>query len=91
MNSEDGQVYSVCILQYSCFPKYNRIQSKQGESNCKHSRRKSYILQLTQYGITVLNQRIIWKEDIGFVTEFPCFLGHPVCYHNMLEAPTVKL
>ena len=28
MNSEDGQVYSVCILQFSCFTKYNRIQSK---------------------------------------------------------------
>ena len=23
MNSEDGQVYSVCILQFSCFTKYN--------------------------------------------------------------------
>jgi len=29
-------------------------------------------------GITVLNQRIIWKDDIEFVTEFPCLLGHPV-------------
>ena len=22
MNNEDGQVYSVCILQFSCFTKY---------------------------------------------------------------------
>ena len=29
-------------------------------------------------GITILNQRIIGKDDIEFVTEFPCFLGHPV-------------
>ena len=29
-------------------------------------------------GITILNQRIIWKDDIEFVTEFPYFLGHPV-------------
>ncbi len=29
-------------------------------------------------GITILNQRIIQKDDIEFVTEFPCFLGHPV-------------
>ena len=29
MNSEDGQVYSVCILQFSCFTKYNRMHSKQ--------------------------------------------------------------
>jgi len=28
MTSEDGQVYSVCILQFSCFTKYNRMQSK---------------------------------------------------------------
>jgi len=28
MNSEDGQVYSVCLLQFSCFTKYTRIQSK---------------------------------------------------------------
>ena len=28
MNSEDGHVYSVCILQFSCFTKYNGIQSK---------------------------------------------------------------
>ena len=29
-------------------------------------------------GITILNQRIIYKDDIEFVTEFPCLLGHPV-------------
>ena len=23
---EDGQVYSVCILQFYCFTKYNRLQ-----------------------------------------------------------------
>ena len=28
MNSEDGQVYSVCILQYSCFTKYNRMHGQ---------------------------------------------------------------
>ena len=45
---EDGQVYSVCILQLSCFTKYNRMQSKHKQTNCKHSRRKSYELQLCQ-------------------------------------------
>ena len=29
-------------------------------------------------GITIPNQRIIKKDDIEFVTEFPCLLGHPV-------------
>ena len=33
-------------------------------------------LQITAFsvGITLLNQRIIWKDDIEFFTEFPCFL-----------------
>jgi len=29
-------------------------------------------------GITMLNHN---KDDIEFVTEFPCFLGHPVYYY----------
>ena len=33
MNSEDGQVYSVCILQFSCFTKYKRMQSKHKQTN----------------------------------------------------------
>ena len=40
MNSEDGQVYFVCIL-------YNRMQSKYKQTNCEHSRRNSYGLQLS--------------------------------------------
>ena len=42
INSEDGQVYSVCILQFSCFTKYNRMQSKHKQTKCEHSRRNSY-------------------------------------------------
>ena len=79
MNSEDGQVYSVCILQFSCITKYNRMQPKHKQTKCEHCRRMK-LLQITAFslGITILNQRIIWKDDIEFVTEFPCFLGHPV-------------
>ena len=29
-------------------------------------------------GITILKQKIIWKDGIEFVTEFPYLLGHPV-------------
>ena len=29
MNSEDGQVYCVCILQFSCFTKYSQNINKQ--------------------------------------------------------------
>ena len=37
------------------------------------------LLQITAFsgGITILDQRIILKDDIEFVTEFPCLLGHP--------------
>ena len=80
MNSGDRQVYSVCILQFSCFTKYTLMQSKHKQTKCQYSRRNSYRLQLSQYsvGITIINQRIIWKDDIQFVTKFPCLLGHPV-------------
>ena len=48
MNSEDGQVYSVCILQFSCFTKYNRMQSKHKQTKSEHSGQNSYRLQLSQ-------------------------------------------
>ena len=37
-----------------------------------------YLTDYTAFsvGITILNQRIIWKDL--FVTEFPILLGHPV-------------
>ena len=37
-------------------------------------------VNLTDYSfhITILNLRIILKDDIEFVTEFPCLLGHTV-------------
>ena len=37
MNSEYGQVYSVCILQFSCFTKYNLLQSKHKQTKCKQA------------------------------------------------------
>ena len=84
MNSEDGQVYSVCIQQFSCFTKYNRMQSKHKQTICEHSRRNSCRLQLSQY----TKQRIIYKDDIEFVTEFPCLLGHPV---SRAETPSGQI
>ena len=39
---------------------------------------KNLTITAFSVGITILNQRIIWKDDIEVVTEFPCFLGHPV-------------
>ena len=46
---------------------------------------KCELLQITAFSvsITILNQRrIIWKDDIEFVTEFPCLLGHPVYFQS---------
>ena len=56
------------------FFKVQRMQSKHQQTKSEHSR------QITAFsvGITKLNQRIIKKDDIEFLTEFPCFLGHPV-------------
>ena len=77
MKGEDGQVYSVCILQFSCFTKYNRMQPN---INKQILNMQTKLLQITAFsvGITILNQRIIQKDDIEFVTEFPCLLGHTV-------------
>jgi len=57
------------------------MQSKHKQTKCEHNRRNSYLITAFSVGITVLNQRIIWKDDIEFVTEFPCLLGHPVEYN----------
>ena len=46
------------------------MQIKHKQANCK-------LIQITAFS-TLLNQRIIQKDDIEFVTEFPCLLGHPV-------------
>ena len=50
---------------------------KHKQTKCEHSRRNSQSAAFS-VGITILNQRIIWKDDIEFVTEFPCLLGHPL-------------
>ena len=67
MNSEDGQIYSVCILQFSCFTKYSQNKNKQ-IVNIADENLTDYAFSV---GITILNQRIIYKDDIEFVTEFP--------------------
>ena len=73
-----GQVYSVCILQFSCFTKFNCMQSKHKKQNVNIADETLTDYTAFLVGITILNQRIIWKDDIKFVTEFPCLLGHPV-------------
>ena len=58
MNSEDGQVYTVCILQFSCFTKLTTVCSQ--NINKLNVNMPDEILQITAFsvGITILNQRI---------------------------------
>ena len=72
MNSEDGQVYSI---------EYCNFLVLKSTTVCRENINKQNVNiadeTLTDYslsgGITIINQRIIWKDDIEFVTEFPCF------------------
>ena len=68
----------LCLLQFSCFTKYNCMQSKHKQTKCEHSRRNSYRLQLFQYRYHFTKSKNYLKEVIEIVTEFPGLLGHPV-------------
>ena len=70
MNSEDGQVYSVCILQFSCFTNTTVCSQNINKQNVNIADET-----LTDYSFKSKNY---CKDDIEFVTEFPCLLGHPV-------------
>ena len=65
MNNEDGQVYSVCILQFSLL---NTTVCSQN-INKQNVNIADETLTAFWVGITIPNQRIIWKDDIEFVTE----------------------
>ena len=76
MNSEYGQVYSVCILQFSWFTKYNCMQSKHKQTvNIAYETLTDYSFLSRHHYIKSKNYL---KDDIEFVTEFPCLLGYPV-------------
>ena len=68
MNSEDGQIYSVCILLFStvCSQNINKHNM-----NIADETLTDYSF-LSRYHYT--KKRIIYNDDI----EFPCLLGHPV-------------
>ena len=55
--------------------------------------KQTKLLQITALseGITILNKRIILKDDIEFVAEFPCLLGHPVLWLIVEINPSVEL
>ena len=78
MKSEYGQVYSVCILLYCYF--LVLLSTPVCSQNINKQTEQTTILRITAFsvGITILNQRIILKDEIEFVAEFPCLSGHPV-------------
>ena len=51
---------------------------------------KLLLITAFSVGITILNQRIIEKDDIEFVTEFPCLLGRPVAELSLSANATFK-
>ena len=54
------------------------MQLKHKQTKCEHSMTKIIRITAFSVGITMPIQRIILKDDIEFVIEFPCLLGHLV-------------
>ena len=71
----------VSYTRISDIIKYNTFCNKNIKKN---SELKEIEILL---GITILNQKIIYKDDITIVTEFPCLLALPVS----LQSDVVKL
>ena len=75
MNSKDEQVYSVCILQFSCFTTVCSQNINKQIRNITDENFRDYSF-LSRYHYTKLKNYL--KGDTEFFTEFPCLLGHPV-------------
>ena len=76
MNSEDRQVYSVCVLQFSCFTKHNRMQSKHKHwipmffgTPCTINKSKEIILKDKGFEILSRPSRKDWWNFKGSVLE----------------------
>ena len=76
MNSKDRQVYSVWILQFSCFTKYNSMQSKHKHTKCEHSRET-----LTDYSFLSIyhctKSKNYLKRKYRIPHWIPMFIGTP--------------
>ena len=71
--SDDGQ---DCILQFSCFTKYNRMQSKHKQTKCEHSRRNSSDYSfLSRYHYTKSKNYL--KRRYWIRHWIPMFIGTP--------------
>ena len=76
MNSEDGQVYSVCILQFSCLYTTECSQNINKQNVNRADKTLTDYSFLSRYHY--IKSKNYLKDDIEFVTEFPCLLGYPV-------------
>ena len=79
MNSEDGQVYSVCILKFSCFTKYNR-----GSQNINKQNVNIADENLTEYSFL---SRYHYTKSKNYLKRWcrirhwiPMFIGTPCTY-----------
>ena len=59
MNCEDGKVYSVCKLQFSCFTISTTVYSQNINKQNVNIAEETFTDYRFSVGITILNQRII--------------------------------
>jgi len=92
VNSDDGQVYSVCILQFSCFTKYNRIWShniNKQNVNIADETLTDYSF-LTRYHYT--KSKTYLKRRYRIRHWIPMFIGHPLAsFEENLNSKTTFL
>ena len=86
-----SEVYPVCILQFSCFTKYNRMQSKHKQTKCEHSRRNSSRCQLFQwvslYQIKELFEKTISNSSLNSHVWDTLLFTHIAPTQNTAGAP----
>ena len=73
----NNEVYSVLYTVIFLFYLSTTVCSQNINKQIVNIADESLRTTAFSVGITKLNQRIIWKDDIEYVTEFPCLL-HPV-------------
>ena len=83
--STNSRQIAICNLWNETLTDYSFLSSyhytKLFKKTTSNSLLNSHVYWDTLYHkFTIVNQRIILKDDIEFVTEFPCLLGHTHVY-----------
>ena len=66
---------TVFFTRISDIAKYFTVCNKNINKQILNSSR---LITAFLVGITIINQKIIYKDGIKILIEFPCLLGHPV-------------